>query len=209
MPIRVAIIEDDADTRASLAALLEREADIQCVGTYRSGETAVKAVPEAAPDVALVDINLPGMSGIECVGRLRAALQQLHVLMLTKYEESDLIFDSLRAGAEGYLLKKLAAAELAPAIRQVLAGGTPMSMQIARRLVEFFREQRPAEEDLATLTPREQELLELLAKGYYYRELADRLDVTMSTVRAHVHAIYSKLHVRSRSEATLKYLGRR
>jgi DNA-binding NarL/FixJ family response regulator len=209
MPITVAIIEDDPGTRAGLVALLESEADMRCLGAYRRAEEALTALPAAPPEVVLVDLNLPGMSGLECVGRLKTLLPEVPVLVLTQHEESEVIFDSLREGAEGYLLKKMLATELVPAIRQVLVGGAPMSMQIARRLVEYFHQAPSTKDELATLTPREQQLLELLARGHYYRELAEQLGVTVSTVRAHAHNVYRKLHVRSRAEATLKFLGRK
>lgn len=209
MPIKVSIVEDDADTRASLAALLEGEADFRCVGTYRSGEEAVRAIPRDPPDVALVDINLPGMNGIECVTQLGAALPRLQMLMITNYEESDLIFDSLREGASGYLLKKTLDAELVPSIRQALAGGAPMSMQIARKVVDHFhRIERPAA-DVDRLSPREQAILKLLSQGLFYKEIGDHLELSVNTVKTHLHEIYAKLHVRSRTQATLKYLAKR
>jgi DNA-binding NarL/FixJ family response regulator len=155
--------------------------------------------------VALVDINLPHMSGIECVRRLKNIAPELKVLMLTTYEESDLIFNSLRAGASGYLLKKTAALELLPAIEQVKAGGAPMTMQIARKVVEHFHQAQGTNE-VEKLTPREQETLALLAKGFLYKEIADKLGVTVHTVKRHLHFIYEKLHVQSRTQATAKYL---
>ena len=140
MPITVCVIEDDRETRESLVELLNGSAGLQCVGSYPTGELAARAIPAQKPDVALVDINLPGMSGIECVSRLKAQLPGLQVLMLTTYEDSDLIFNSLRAGAKGYLLKKMAPTELIQAVMQVHAGGAPMPMQIARKVVDYFQE---------------------------------------------------------------------
>lgn len=208
MPILVAIVEDNRGMREKFVALLNQFPELHCVSSYATAEHAVRDMMGAKPDVALVDIHLPRMNGIECVSHLKEQMPGLQVLMLTRYEQGDLIFESLRAGASGYLLKNSPPAELVEAIKQIHSGGAPMSMQIARRVVEYFRRSRASDLDMEKLTPREQQLLELLAKGYYYWEMADQLGVTMSTVRAHLHAVYKKLHVRSRSEATLKFLGR-
>jgi DNA-binding NarL/FixJ family response regulator len=208
MPISISIVEDDKDTREHLLAFLSGDARLRCVSTYASGEAAVRVIANDQADVALVDINLPGMNGIECVARLKAQQPQMQVLMLTKYEESDLIFNSLRAGASGYLLKKKLTTELVPAIEQVLAGGAPMSMQIARKVVDHFhRIKRPAS-DVEKLTPREQEILRQLARGYSYKEISENLGISLNTVKTHLHAIYEKLHVQSRTEATIKFLKR-
>jgi DNA-binding NarL/FixJ family response regulator len=157
--------------------------------------------------VVLMDINLPGMSGIECVSRLKARLPRLQVLMLTTYEESDLIFDSLRSGASGYLLKNMPPAELIQAVEQVHSGGAPMSMQIARKVVTHFQQIKRPSSEVEKLTRREQEILALLAKGYLYKEIADQLGISLSTVRAHLHTVYEKLHVQSRTQAVVKFLG--
>jgi DNA-binding NarL/FixJ family response regulator len=206
-PIAIALVEDDQKTRKGLAELLSEEPRVRCVGMYPSGEAAVREIPLLKPEVALVDINLPGMNGIECVARLKKQLPKLQVLMLTKYEESDLIFDSLRAGASGYLLKKMLNLELVSAIEQVHAGGAPMTMQIARKVVEHFNRLKPRATDLQKLTPREHEILALLAKGFLYKEISDQLGISQHTFRTHQRAIYEKLHVHSRTEATAKYLG--
>jgi DNA-binding NarL/FixJ family response regulator len=174
----------------------------------QSGEAAVREMPLAKPEVALVDINLPGINGIECVSRLKKQMPQLQVLMLTKYEESDLIFNSLRAGASGYLLKKKLTVELISAIEQVYAGGAPMTMQIARKVVDYFIRHKPLAADLEKLTSREHEVLALLAKGFPYKEIGDRLGISYHTFRGYQRAIYEKLHIHSRTEATIKYLGR-
>lgn len=208
MPITVSIVEDNEETRVNLIALLNEEPRVRCLSAHASAEEAIPAVLSATPDVLLVDINLPGLSGIECVARLKARLPDLRVLMLTKYQESDLIFDSLRAGASGYLLKRMSATELIPAIEQVHAGGAPMSMQIARKIVDYFQRTREPASDMEKLTPREQEILALLAKGQLYKEISDRLGISLNTVRTHVKNIYDKLHVRSRTAATLKFVGR-
>jgi DNA-binding NarL/FixJ family response regulator len=204
-PITIVIVADDQDTREGLVDLLTGEARVRCVGVYPTGEAAIREIPLAKPDVALVDINLPGMSGIECVSRLKRQMRTLQALMLTKYEESNLIFESLRAGASGYLLKKLLTVELISAIEQVYAGGAPMSMLIARKVVDHFSQIKQPASDLDKLTPREQEVLALLAKGFLYKEISDRLGISYHTFRNHQRTIYEKLHVHSRTEAAGKY----
>ena len=210
-PITLCIVEDDRDTRETLALLLSRDPRLRPLGTYGTGEAALIGIPRERPEVALVDINLPGMNGIECVARLKACLPELRVLMLTTYEESDLIFNSLRAGAQGYLLKKMVPTELIPAIEQVRAGGAPMSMQIARKVVDYFQQASASANanaaEMEKLTPRELEVLTLLAKGCLYKEMSDRLGISMNTIRTHLKRIYEKLHVQSRTEAAAKYFG--
>jgi DNA-binding NarL/FixJ family response regulator len=208
MPIKVCIVDDNADIRESVTALLNSVPGIACLGAYASTEAAVRDIPSQKPDVALVDINLPGINGIGCVARLKTRLPSLQVLMLTRYEQSDLIFDSIRAGASGYLLKHTPANELIQAIEQVHAGGAPMTMQIARKVIEHFREIPQPTSELEKLTTREQEVLALLAKGYLYKEIADELKISINTLRNHLRTIYDKLHVHTRTEATLKYIAR-
>jgi DNA-binding NarL/FixJ family response regulator len=206
--INVAIVEDNRGARESLKELLGRANGLRCVGAHANAEEALREIPVERPDVVLMDINLPGISGIECVAKLKAQIPQTQVLMLTSYDESDLIFESLRMGAHGYLLKNTPPAELVQAVEQVHAGGSPMSMRIARKVVKHFEQiQKPAS-DMETLTPREREILALLAKGFLYKEIADQLGISLSTVRAHLHTVYEKLHVQSRTQAVLKYLGR-
>src|SRR5580692_11472323 len=208
MPIKICIVEDNADMREGVAQLLNQAPGLRCLSTYASGEAAVRDLPSQKPDVALVDIHLPGMSGIECVAKLKAQLPQLQVLMLTRYEQSDMIFDSIRAGATGYLLKRTAAAELVQAVEQVHAGGAPMTMQIARKVINYFQQIPKPSSEVGTLTPREKEVLALLAKGYVYKKIAADLGISINTLRIHLRAVYDKLHVHSRTEATVKYLGR-
>jgi DNA-binding NarL/FixJ family response regulator len=207
MPITVSIVEDHEQTRASIVALLRKAPGLKCLDAYPTAEAALAGVPIRTPNVLLVDIRLPRMSGIQCVAHLRSVIANLRVLMLTTYEERELIFDSLRAGASGYILKNALRTELVQAVEQVDAGGAPMSMPIARKLVGFFQERSPTGSDLENLTQREQEILTLLARGYQYKEIAETAGVKLETVRSHIKHIYDKLHVRSRTEATLKFLG--
>ena len=210
MPISVSIVEDNLGTRQSLVALLNSEPRLRLLHAYASGEAAVQGiVPGQSPDVVVVDIKLPGMSGFECVAKLKAVIPELRVLILTTYQESDLIFNCLRAGANGYLLKEMPAEELIQAIHEVHSGGAPMSMQIARKVVAYFHEIKEPRSETAMLTQREQEILALLARGYLYTEIADQLGIALNTVKHHQRIIYEKLHVQSRTEATLKYLGRK
>jgi len=207
-PVNVAIVEDSRGTRESLTELLGRAPRLRCVGAYATGEEALRDLPARNPDVVLMDINLPGISGVECVARLKEQFPKIQVLMLTTYEESDLIFASLRAGASGYLLKNMLPAELVQAVEQVHSGGAPMSMQIARKVVNHFQQIKQPASEVEKLTKRELEILTLLAKGYLYKEIAEHLGITLSTVRAHLHAIYEKLHVQSRTQAVVKFLER-
>jgi len=208
MPITVSIVEDNPGTRRSLVDLLTGGTGVQCLGAYPTGEAALHGIPTEKPEVALVDINLPGMSGIECVAQLKVKMPELCVLMLTTYEEDDLIFNSLRAGASGYMLKNTTPAELIQAIEQVRAGGAPMSMNIARKVVEHFHKIPKPKSEVEQLTKREQELLALLARGMFYKEIAERLGISVNTVRTHVHSIYEKLHVQSRTEAAVHFFKR-
>ena len=209
MPITVSIIEDDDDASAALLKLLGGEPRLRVLGRYATGEQALVGVPAETPDVVLVDINLPGMSGIECVAALKARLPSLRVLMLTTYEEADLIFDSLRAGASGYLLKKRVPDELVPAVEQVYDGGAPMSMQVARKVVDYFQRTPQVSVAIEKLTPREDEILGLLATGSFDKEIANALGISINTVRAHLRSIYEKLHVQSRTEAVVRFLENR
>lgn len=207
MPITLSIVEDDLKTRESLVALLGQERQVvQCLSAYASAEAALQGIPREKPDVALVDINLPGKSGIECTRELCALVPGLKILILTTYNDSELIFDSLRAGAQGYLLKKSMPSELIGAIEQVHAGGAPMSMQVASKVVEFFHQSQCPE--VEALSAREQKILALLSQGRAYKEIGDDLGISISTVRTHLQSIYRKLHVRSRTEAAVKYLSR-
>jgi len=208
MPITISVIEDDRDTRDHLVALINRDPALSCLASYASGEAAVHGFALQRSDVALVDINLPGITGIECVAQLKLQSPGLQILMLTTYEESDLIFQSLRAGAHGYVLKSVPHPELMRNIKEVFAGGAPISMQIARKVVGFFHQNAATGSDKDKLSRREHEILVLLARGYRYKEISDHLNIATSTVRTHLKHIYEKLHVQSRTEAAVKYLER-
>jgi DNA-binding NarL/FixJ family response regulator len=212
--IQVALVEDDPNLRANLAAMLNSSLGFRCQAAYPDGRAALRGIAASRPDVVLMDINLPGMMGTECVRLLKDFAPNLPVLMLTVYEDSEQIFKSLMSGASGYLLKRTSNEKLLEAIREVDAGGAPMSRQIARRVVQFFQKfnELPADARNASvvvsLTDREKEVLAALAKGYAYKEIADLLKISFETVRTHLRSIYDKLHVHSRTEAVLKYLGR-
>lgn len=206
MRTRVAIVEDNEGTRTSLASLLERAADFQVVGCYPDAESALGEAPARQPDVVLMDIKLPQMNGADCVARMKTALPKTQFIMLTVYADDESLFNSLLAGANGYLLKRTPPAKLLEAIRDVRAGGSPMTPEIARRVVQFFRSQAPNQNDLGKLTPREKQVLDQLAQGFRYKEVSGNLNLSMDTVRTHIRNIYEKLRVHSRTEALLKYL---
>ena len=206
MQIKVAIVDDDAGIRSTLSALIKRAAGFKLTGEFPDAKTALKELPKLAPDVVLMDINLPDLKGYECVRQLKAAHPAMQFLMLTVYEDSDSLFNSLRAGAGGYLLKRTASAKLLEAIKDVHDGGSALSPQLARRVVQFFSQPAPEDASLAKLTAAERDFLDQLAKGYAYKEIADRMNISIDTVRSYVRTVYEKLHVHSRTEAVVKYL---
>ena len=206
MTCSVSIVEDDAITRDGLRELIEQSPGLRCVGSYGSAEEALDQFPRRPSDVVLMDINLPSMSGIECVFRLKQANPKVQVLMLTVYEKPDLVFKALRAGASGYLVKRTATRNLLAAIQDVQAGGAPMTSHIARKVVQYFNQLGPSTNALINLSPRELEILEMLTSGDLYKEIAAKLNIGITTVRTHIQHIYEKLHVRTRTEAVAKYL---
>jgi DNA-binding NarL/FixJ family response regulator len=206
MPIKVAIVDDDEGIRASLATLIRRAPALRLVGDYPDAESALKYIPQRSPDVVLMDINLPGLNGVECVRQLKSSHPAVQFLMLTVYEDSDSLFNSLKAGASGYLLKRTASARLLQAIRDVHGGGAPMTPQLARRVVQYFAKPADNDSQMSRLTPGEKDFLDQLAKGYAYKEIADRMTISIDTVRSYVRTVYEKLHVHSRTEAVVKYL---
>ena len=206
MPIRVAIVEDNTEIREGLSALINGFPGYRCVATYPDAEKALRGLPTQDVDVVLMDINLPGMSGIECVEELKERSPDMEFMMLTVYEDDDRIFKSLMAGATGYILKKTPPSELLDAIRDLHNGGSPMSEGIARRVVQAFHQMGGSSKETENLSQRESEILSHLAKGYHDKEIAEKLFLSVETVRTHLRNIYKKLHVRSRTEAVLKYL---
>lgn len=204
--ISVAIVEDDVPAREIIAGWIRGANGFELVGEFDDAETAIAQLPHTKPSVVLFDINLPGMSGIECVRKLKPRLPETQFLMVTVYEDANHIFNALSAGASGYLLKQMRRNELLDALKETQAGGSPMSSQIARKVVQSFyrNESGPSGEDVE-LSPREREVLELLARGYLYKEIAEMLKISVQTVNTYIRRIYEKLHVRSRAQAVAKY----
>jgi DNA-binding NarL/FixJ family response regulator len=205
-PITFAIVEDDEHSRRILAGALGRAPGFRCVSQFSDAESALAALPREAPNVVLMDIHLPGMSGVECVRQLKALMPATQFVMLTVYEDADHIFNALAAGASGYLLKQTPRAELLEALEDVQRGGSPMTSNIARKVVQSFQKPLPAPGEAENLSPREQEVLDLLARGFLYKEIADTLKLSVPTVSTYIRRIYEKLHVRSRGQAVAKYL---
>jgi len=209
MPTTISIVEDNEQLRGTLARVLDRAEGFKCISAYGSAEEAIKSLPGDRPNVVLMDINLPGMNGVECVRQLKQILPETQVIMLTAYEDTENIFNSLAAGASGYLLKRSKSAEILEAIHDVLAGGSPMSTHIARKVVQSFQKPAPAPVPAdEELSPREQEVLNHLAQGLMYKEISDKLGISFETVRTYIRRIYEKLHVRTRTEAVAKVLRR-
>ena len=215
--IRIAIVEDDVGVRETLTRIFSAAEGFRVVEASADGESAVLKIPPKTPDVVLMDINLTGMSGIDCLREIKKLLPKVRIVMLTVYDDSDTLFQSLVAGADGFLLKRFSHHKLVESVREIAAGGAPMSPQVARRIVEYFhhlKEAGPqshapgASADVRSLTAREQEILAKLAEGLVPKEVASALEISRDTVRNHVTNIYNKLHVHSRAEAILKYLGR-
>jgi DNA-binding NarL/FixJ family response regulator len=207
MAIKVSIVEDDRRVRESLAVLINGTAGFCCLGAFPNAEQALKQLPLAWPDVVLMDINLPEMSGIECTAKVKVLNPELQIIMLTVDVESEIIFKSLLAGASGYLIKQTPPAEILAAIADVHRGGSPMSSDIARKVVEYVQQSRSPAEGTTSLSKREHEILVCLSKGHQYKEIADELSISVSTVRTHLRHVYKKLHARSRTEAVVKFLG--
>ncbi len=204
--VRIGIVEDQAGVAESLKKLINRAAGLQVIGTYPSGEAALEQIPRHKPDLVLMDIGLPGISGIECVRSLKALLPTLPIIMLTVYDEGEYLFDSLKAGASGYLLKRTTGEKLVEAITEARLGGLPLTRQMAVKMTHYFQQLGATTSAMATLTKRERECLALLAEGFRYKEIADQLGIGIETVREYVRNTYRKLHVSSRTEAVVKYL---
>jgi DNA-binding NarL/FixJ family response regulator len=209
MPITVSIVEDNDQLRGTLARVLNRADGFQCVGEHGTAEAALEEIPKEKPEVVLMDINLPGMNGVECVRKLKPLLPKTHMIMLTVYEDTENIFNALAAGATGYMLKRTPRDELLAAIQDVLRGGSPMSAHIARKVVQSFQRPAPATSpatEEAALSPREKEVLDCLAQGFLYKEIAEKLGISYETVHTYIRRIYEKLQVRTRTEAVAKFL---
>ncbi|HEX3719025.1 MAG TPA: response regulator transcription factor [Verrucomicrobiae bacterium] len=204
--VTIVVVEDETWIRENLVREINHAPGFRCINDYRTAEAALEGIPKEGPDVVLMDINLPGMDGVECVRRLRASSPELKFLMLTVYEESEKIFKSLLAGANGYMLKRTSTPNLLEAIRQTYSGGAPMSSSIARKVVAYFNEMGKAQSNTVALSPRELQVLELLANGAAYKHIADKLSLSIETIRMNVKHIYTKLHVHSRGEAVAKYM---
>ena len=207
MTIRVAIVEDDEQVRENLAALIGGTEGFECVGTYPSGEQFLETLPRRRPDVVLMDINLPGISGVECVRQLKSIAPEVNIVMLTVYDDSERIFQALQMGASGYLLKRSPSAEIVLAIEEVHRGGAPMSSYIARKVVQSFQRHSPSDKPTENLTKRETDVLGYVARGYTNKEIAEALGLSTETVHGYLKTIYTKLHVRSRTEAAMKFRG--
>lgn len=206
MPIRVAIVEDNAHLREALRALIDQAPGLSCVAAHERAEPAIASLSNAQPDAVLLDIGLPGMTGIEAARRMKELRPSTHVIMLTSFENPEHVFESLRAGATGYVLKRAPSVQILDAIRDVCAGGAPMSGAVARLVVEYFSRQKPASE-IDTLSDRERDVLVALSEGQQYKEIAASLGISINTVRTYVRIVYDKLHVNTRLDA-VKKLGR-
>jgi DNA-binding NarL/FixJ family response regulator len=202
---KIAIVEDNATIRESLVEFAQADPECRCVCACATAEEALRRIPKHQPDIVLMDIQLPNQSGIECTAQLKQLLPSVQIVMVTVYEDTDRIFKALSAGACGYLLKRLAAKELVSAIREIREGGAPMSREIARKVIASFQHPAKTTAEVGELSAREREILELLAQGFANKEIARRLGVNDGTVRWHLSHVYEKLHVRSRTEAALKF----
>jgi DNA-binding NarL/FixJ family response regulator len=206
--IKVSIVEDNDDIRDALRALIKGSQGFECVHVYPDAETAIEDMPAREIDVVLMDINLPGMNGIECMRQVKDKMPQTQFMMCTVYDDDEDIFSALESGATGYLLKRTSPAQILEAIRDLYNGGSPMSSEIARRVVASVQKRKKLSEPVEALTIRENEILEFLAKGFLYKEIAEKLFISHETVKRHIHNIYDKLHVQSRIEAVNKAFQR-
>jgi RNA polymerase sigma factor (sigma-70 family) len=208
MPVTVSIVEDNDKLRETLVRVLNRADGFSCVSQYANAEDALQDLPQAKPDVVLMDINLPGINGVECVRQLKKIAPEIQVMMLTVYEDTENIFDALAAGASGYMLKRTAGKELLEAIEEVKRGGSPMTTHIARKVVQSFQRSAAAAAQTESLSEREQQVLDLLSRGLIYKEIAEKLGISYETVHTYIRRIYEKLQVRTRTEAVAKFLRR-
>ena len=206
-PLKVALVEDQPKVRENWSRLINSFPDLTCVCTCKTGEEALRVIPEAAPDVVLMDIFLPRMSGIECTSRLKTLMPQTQIVILTAMDDEELVFMALEAGADGYLLKRTKPSDLRDALLDVLGGGAPMTSEIARRVIETFRNKGKARDESLRLSVREQQILVLLSKGYANKMIADQLKLSIDTVCHHLKHVFEKMHVSSRTEAVVRYMA--
>ena len=204
--ITISIVDDEKDLRQSITTFVNGSPGFKCISAYSSAKEALQHLPTDRPDVVLMDIHMKGMDGIECVERLKLLVPEIQIVMLTVYEDTDQIFKALSVGASGYLLKRLSPTKLLQAIREVHAGGSPMSSSIARKVVASFQKAGKEAEKQSLLSPRETMVLDCLAKGLTYKQIADQLEISIDTIRTYLRRVYEKLHVQSRTEAVAKYL---
>ena len=208
MSISIAIVEDLDVVRNGLKDFISLSTDFLVVGSFKTGEDALQQLPEIRPDIVIMDINLPGMNGIECIRQVKDKSPSTQFMMFTVYENDDKVFEALKAGASGYLLKNTGLLQIAESVKELHEGGSPMSANIARKMVNLFRDTDKKTPFLDLLSNREKEILQLLAKGLLYKEIAEQLSITTGTVRIHIHKIYEKLHVQNRTEAINKAFGK-
>jgi DNA-binding NarL/FixJ family response regulator len=208
MSITLAIVEDLDEVRDGLKNFISLSQDFKVLDTFKTAEEAVNDLPGLKPDIVIMDINLPGMNGIECIRQIKDKTPDTQFMMFTVYENDEKVFEALKAGASGYLLKNTGLVQLIESLKELHNGGSPMSANIARKLVTLFREDQKETTTLEILSNRENEILQLLSKGLLYKEIADQLSISVSTVRQHIHHIYEKLHVQNRTEAINKAFGK-
>lgn len=206
--ISVIIVEDMPDVRQKVKHIIDESKEFICLSTYANAENALEDLPKLKPDIVLMDINLPGMSGIECIKKIKKKCPETQFMMFTIYENSEQVYEALAAGASGYLLKKTPSEEILEALKELFEGGAPMSTHIARKVVSFFQKENKVANENTQLSNREKEVLALLSKGFLYKEISDQLFISTGTVRQHIHNIYEKLHVQNRTEAINKFYGR-
>jgi DNA-binding NarL/FixJ family response regulator len=208
MSITLAIVEDLDEVRDGLKNFLALSSEFKILDTFKTAEEALYDIPRLKPDIVIMDISLPGMNGIECIRQVKDRSPATQFMMFTVYENDEKVFEALKAGASGYLLKNTGLLHMAEALKELYNGGSPMSANIARKLVSVFRDSAKDVDELETLSHRENEILKLLSKGLLYKEIADQLGISTNTVRQHIHKIYEKLHVQNRTEAINKALGK-
>jgi DNA-binding NarL/FixJ family response regulator len=206
--ISVCVVEDIKEIRLTVKGILTESKEFVCFGAFENAEDAAELLPDLNPDIVLVDINLPGMSGIECIRKIKSKCPNTQFMMFTIYEDSDSVFEALAAGASGYLLKKTPHDKILEAVKELHDGGSPMSMQIARKVVNAFQKSSQGSGKVDELSAREKEVLQLLSRGYLYKEIGGKLNISTGTVRQHIHKIYEKLHVQNRTEAINKFYGK-